>query len=50
MKELMYPFDVDMLMSKRRSLKKKLLNQEGLIGKKIAILGGSTTNDIKNML
>lgn len=55
MKILEYPFDCDLILSKKRSLKKELLksiSQTGkkMIKKKIAILGGSTTNDIRNCL
>lgn len=51
MKELDYPFDSDYLLKKKKSLKKELLNQNtNFLEKKIAILGGSTTNDIKLIL
>lgn len=50
MRELDYPFDGDYLLKKRISLKKELLKTNGLIEKRIAILGGSTTSEIKNML
>lgn len=51
MKELEYPFDADYVLSKKNKIKKQLLaSNEGLIDKKIAILGGSTTNNIKIML
>lgn len=53
MKELTYPFDAEQLLKKKKSLKRKLLEQldgQPCITKKIAILGGSTTNDIKLML
>lgn len=47
-KELMYPFDADMIMSKRKSLRKRLLaGAENYITKKVAILGGYTTSDIR---
>lgn len=46
-KELNYPFDAQYVLSKKKKLRKELLaNTEGMIPKKIAILGGSTTNDI----
>lgn len=46
-----YPFDAEWIL-KKKSIKKGLLNCEDkdFIEKKIAILGGSTTNDIKNVL
>lgn len=51
MKELEYPFDGTMIMQKKRKLRRQLLDiidkNGGGIAKKIAILGGSTTNDIK---
>ena len=53
MRELEYPFDSEYILKKKRSIKKQLLNEldEGnIIKKKIAILGGSTTNDIKVVL
>ncbi len=55
MKELEYPFDCAWIMSKKRSLKKKLKKEmeerrSGVIKKRIAILGGSTTADIKDCL
>ena len=50
MKELEYPFDSDYILKKKKSLKRELLEQDNLLEKKIAILGGSTTNDIKLIL
>jgi len=51
LRELIYPFDADEILLKKRQLKKRLLAQEEKrIEKKIAILGGSTTNDIKLIL
>ncbi len=50
MKELKYPFDSLYLIKNKKKIKKELLLKEGLIDKKIAILGGSTTSDIKDML
>ncbi|MBP5660105.1 MAG: HAD-IIIC family phosphatase [Lachnospiraceae bacterium] len=51
MKELEYPFDGDRLLSKKKSIRRELLSQgTKFIEKKIAILGGSTTNDIKALL
>lgn len=53
MKALEYPFDAEYILQKKRSIKKELLKElEGvsLLEKKIAILGGSTTNDIKVIL
>ena len=50
MKELEYPFDVNYIMKNKKKMKKELLLKPGLIEKNIAILGGSTTSEIKNML
>lgn len=53
MKELEYPFDAEYILQKKRSIKKQLLKDMedvSLMEKKIAILGGSTTNDIKVIL
>lgn len=52
MKELEYPFQAEYILKKRRSIKKSLLGQEGQrrISKRIAVLGGSTTHDLKEML
>lgn len=50
MTELEYPFDAHLLMRRRDALKKELLAGEGLVDKRIAVLGGSTTSDIVDML
>lgn len=52
MKELEYPFDGDYILKKKKSIKKELLAREDIkyLEKKIAILGGSTTSDIKLIL
>jgi FkbH-like protein len=44
-----FPLDNNIL-RKKKSLKKELLKKESLIEKNIAILGGSTTDEIKNIL
>lgn len=49
-KELTYPIDVAALLRKRRSLKRVLLEQPNLVPTRIAILGGSTTAEVKSML
>ncbi len=49
-KELQYPFDSEYLIKNKRKIKKELLLKPGLINKNIAILGGSTTSEVKNML
>lgn len=51
MRELEYPFDGDYILKKKKSIKKALLAENAqFLNKKIAILGGSTTNDIKLVL
>ena len=51
MKNIIYPFDPMQIMKKRRSLKKSLFaGKKEFAEKKIAILGGSTTSDIKDTL
>lgn len=51
MKELEYPFDSEYVLKKKKSIKKALLeNGNNFLDKRIAILGGSTTNDIKLIL
>ncbi|MCM1232532.1 MAG: HAD-IIIC family phosphatase [Ruminococcus flavefaciens] len=52
MKELEYPFDGEEILTKKRIIKKALLQESGTdrIRKKIAILGGSTTGYIKDCL
>jgi FkbH-like protein len=52
MRELEYPFDADFILKKKIKLKKQLLADETkkFIEKRIAILGGSTTSEIKNIL
>lgn len=48
---LNYPFDSSYILKKKRSIKKELLASGGsFIKKKIAVLGGSTTNEIVNIL
>jgi len=49
-KLLEYPFDPQLLMRKKKSIKKELLSSGTFIEKRIAILGGSTTDEVKNML
>ena len=49
MRELEYPFDAEWILKKKKNIKKQLLETDTgtFINKKIAILGGETTNDIK---
>ena len=51
MKELEYPFDAEYILRKKKKIKRELLlNECSYIEKRIAILGGSTTSDIKLIL
>lgn len=52
MRELEYPFNSDWILKKKKSIKRELLSEDNgtFVEKRIAILGGSTTNDIKNVL
>ncbi len=52
MKELEYPFEAETVLKKKKAYKKALLADENrsFIEKKIAILGGETTQDIKLVL
>lgn len=49
---LTWPYDSELLLRKRKSLKRQLLAREDVnyIEKRVAILGGSTTADVKDML
>lgn len=47
---LQYPFDSQLLLRRRKPIRKELLATPDLIENRIAILGGSTTHDIKDML
>lgn len=52
MKQLEYPYDSDYILRKKKAIRRELLAREGIryIDKRIAILGGSTTSDIKLIL
>lgn len=52
MKELLnYPFNSKRIMLKRKSIKKELLDSDlCFVEKNVAVLGGSTTHDIKDIL
>lgn len=50
---LNYPFDISYILKKRKSIKRELytsIQMNGGLVKRIAILGGSTTHDIKDIL
>ena len=50
MKNLEFPLDSINILRKKKSIKKNLLLRSGFLKKNIAILGGSTTSEIKNIL
>jgi FkbH-like protein len=51
LKSLEYPFDTKLILRKKNALKKQLLaSYQRQMEKNIAILGGSTTSEIKNIL
>ena len=48
---LKFPFDPQVVLKKRKKIKKELIYSGKIfLEKKIAILGGSTTHDIKEIL
>lgn len=51
MKCLTYPFDSDYILKKKKSIKRSLLASDiQFVGKKIAVLGGSTTTEVINIM
>lgn len=51
MKELKYPFDAKKLIREKKRMKRELyMDSEGFVEKRIAVLGGSTTSDIVELL
>lgn len=44
-----YPFDVKNILLKRKSLRAQLLQREGLVDLRVAVLGGSTTSEIRSI-
>ena len=44
-----YPFDVKTILRKRKALRAQLLEQEALTNVRIAILGGSTTSEVRSI-
>lgn len=49
-KELMHPLNVKKILRKKKSIKRELLLKTNFMVKNIAILGGSTTSEVKNIL
>src|SRR6202041_2036863 len=50
LKALRFPIAVGEILRKRQALKRELLKQTNLVPTPIAILGGSTTTEVKSML
>ena len=51
MRELLrWPFDVKSLNRKKLALRRELLEKSGLVDKRVAVLGGSTTHDIIGLM
>lgn len=50
MQALEYPLDASAILQRKRRIRRELLQQDGLIDKKIAIVGGSTVGEVKNIL
>lgn len=50
MRELEFPFDSEYIIANKKKIKKELLNKEFKVTKNIAILGGSTTSNVKQMM
>lgn len=47
---LEYPFDADEILKKKRRIRRELLQNGPFLEKRVAILGGSTTSEIRDML
>ena len=47
---LNFPFDSKLILRKKNKIKRELLNRNNFLDLNIAILGGSTTDEIKNIL
>jgi FkbH-like protein len=50
LRDMRFPIKPSTILQRRRSLKKALLTQPNLIPTRVAILGGSTTTEVKSML
>jgi FkbH-like protein len=49
-RELRFPVQADVVLRKRQALRKELLKQTNLLPVRVAILGGSTTQEIRSIL
>ncbi|MBL8012533.1 MAG: HAD-IIIC family phosphatase [Candidatus Omnitrophica bacterium] len=47
---LTYPFDHRILLTRKKALREELLKNSNLLEKRVAILGGSTTAEVRNLL
>ncbi len=47
---LTYPFNHQTLLTRKKALREELLKSSNLLEKRVAILGGSTTAEVKNLL
>lgn len=45
-----YPFDAHLLLRKKKSIRRELLASDGFLDKRVAVLGGSTTAEVRDML
>ncbi len=50
MEPLDYPFDAGLILQKKRRLRRQLLEQPGLLDKKVAVLSGSTVGEVLPVL
>ncbi|MCR5024160.1 MAG: HAD-IIIC family phosphatase [Lachnospiraceae bacterium] len=50
MRELEYPFNSEIIIRRKKALRRELLNKSDLTPVRIAVLGGATTNDILKIM
>ena len=50
MNSIDYPFDGNEILKKKKALRRQLIEQNGLLEKRVAILSGATIGDIKDVL
>ena len=44
------PFDISRILANKRAIRRQLVDREGLLEKRIALLGGSTLGEIRTVL
>ncbi len=49
-KDLAYPFDPHLILRTKKSIRRKLLEGNTFLDKRVAILGGSTTGEVKDLI